>query len=134
MVKEVNKEEALNTARGLIEEAVAVATEAGIDPSSIVEPHCRETPAPENNSDQQDSQELRWHDVTVTIDDTIAELFEMSKPDGNPEQEPAFRVTRSTADFVQQDFKRYGAALERIAENWREEKARFLSEEKGGKK
>ena len=32
----MNKEEALNTARRLIKEAVAVATEAGIDPASIV--------------------------------------------------------------------------------------------------
>ena len=130
----MNKEEALNTARRLIKEAVAVATEAGIDPASIVEPHCRETPAPEDNGGHQASPELRWHGVPVTIDDATADFFEMSKPDGDPEQEPAFRVTRSTADFVRQDFKRYGAALERMAENWREEKASAVSEKKVGKK
>ena len=130
----MNKEEAFITARGLIKEAVAVATEAGIDPASIVEPHCRETPAPEDNGSHQVSPELKWHGVPVTIDDSTADLFEMSKPDGDPEQEPAFRVTRSTADFVRQDFKRYGAALERMVEDWREEKASVVSEKKGGKK
>ncbi len=130
----MNKEEALITARRLIKEAVAVATEAGIDPTSIVEPHCRETPAPEDNGGHHASPELRWHGVPVTIDDATADLFEMSKPDGDPEQEPAFRVTRATADFVRQDFKRYGAALERMAENWREEKASAVSEKKGSKK
>ena len=68
MVKEVNKEKALNTARGLIEEAVAVATEAGIDPSSVIEPHCRETPA-------------RQHHVIKVedSDETLAELCEAAK-------------------------------------------------------
>jgi hypothetical protein len=76
----VNKEEALITARRLIKEAVAVATEAGIDPASIVEPHCRKTPAPEDNGGHLASPELRWHGVPVTIDAATADLFEMSKP------------------------------------------------------
>jgi hypothetical protein len=38
---------------------------------------------------------------------TPIELFEMFKPDDDPEQKPAFRVTQSTANLVRQDFERY---------------------------
>jgi hypothetical protein len=63
--------------------------------------------------------------VSVIIDDDTDELFEMSKPDDDPEQKPAFQVTQSTANLVRQDFERYRPSLERMAEEWQENK-RFL--------
>ncbi len=56
--------------------------------------------------------------------------FEMPEPDDDPGQEPAFRVTRSTADLVEQDFERYRPSLERMADDWREQKKRFMQENK----
>ncbi len=54
--------------------------------------------------------------------------FEMPEPDDDPGQEPAFRVTRSTADLVEQDFERYRPSLERMANDWREAKKRAVQE------
>ena len=112
----MNKGEALNNARGLIEKAVEVATKAGLDPSFIVEPYCPETHATQNNSSHRESQELGWCGVLVTIDNATTGLFEMSEPNDDPEQKPVFRVTQSTAELVRQDFERYRDALERMAE------------------
>lgn len=58
----------------------------------------------------------------VIIDNDTTELFEMSKPDDNPEQKPVFVVTQSTANLVQRDFERYRPSLERMVEDWREAK------------
>ncbi|MBA3714651.1 MAG: hypothetical protein H0W76_19705 [Pyrinomonadaceae bacterium] len=127
----MNQDEARNAAHELIEEAVAVATKAGIDPTSIIETYLPQTLTTPDAGGQQESPELMWHGVSVTIDAAIAGLFEMPELNDDPDQQPAFHVTQSTADFVQQDFERYGAALERMAESWREEKTLSLSEKKG---
>jgi len=127
----MNQDEARNAAHELIEEAVAVATKAGIDPTSIIETYLPQTLTTQDAGGQQESPELMWHGVSVTIDAAIAGLFEMPELNDDPDQQPAFHVTQSTADFVQQDFERYGAALERMAESWREEKTLSLSEKKG---
>ncbi|MBA2527917.1 MAG: hypothetical protein H0V18_19370 [Pyrinomonadaceae bacterium] len=75
-------------------------------------------------------QEMEWCDIKVIVDDATTDLFEMPEPDEDPEQEPAFRVTRSTAELVDQDFERYRSSLERMADDWREEKKRFIQENK----
>jgi hypothetical protein len=124
----VSKEEALDTARRLVQEAVDVAKSAGIDPASVVAPHCAETVA--TKSDGQGSESLMWGGVPGIIDDSTEGLFEMPEPDGDPEQKPAFLVTQSTADLVQLDFERYEPSLERMAEDWQEDKKRALSENK----
>jgi hypothetical protein len=49
----------------------------------------------------------------------------MSKPDDDPEQKPAFRVTQSTANLVRRDFERYKPSFERMAEDWQEDKTFF---------
>ena len=125
----MNKEEALKTARGLVREAVDAAAEAGIDPASVVAPHCPETGAA-RHAGGGDSQTLMWSEAPVVIDDSTEGLFEMPEPDNDPEQKPAFVVTQSTADLVRQDFERYKPSLERMAEDWEEKKERVLSEAK----
>lgn len=129
----MSKEEALNTARRLVREAVDVAGRAGIDPASVVAPHCPETAAPQDTDDGSGSQTLMLGEVPAVIDNSTEGLFEMPEPDGDPEQKPAFIVTQSTADFVRQDFERYKPSLERMAEDWEEKKGRILSEAKGDK-
>ncbi len=126
----MNQDEARDAAHKLIEEAVAVAIKADIDPTSIIEPYLPQTLSTQDAGGQQESPELMWHGVPVTIDAAIAGLFEMPEVNNDPDQQPSFYVTQSTADFVQQDFERYGAALERMAESWREEKTLLLSEKK----
>lgn len=74
-------------------------------------------------------QGMEWCDIKVIVNEATTDLFEMPEPDDDPEQEPAFRVTRSTADLVAQDFERYRPSLERMADDWREEKKRFLQKE-----
>ena len=71
------------------------------------------------------SENLKWCGVSVIIDNDTSELFEMSKPDDDPEQKPAFLVTQSTANLVGQDFERYEPSLERMAEDWQEDKNLF---------
>lgn len=71
-----------------------------------------------------------WCRVPVIIDDDTAELFHMPAPDEDAEQQPAFRVTKSTADLVSQDFARYHPSLERMVEDWREAKERVMQEKK----
>ena len=125
----MSKEEALNNARRLVQEAVDIANSAGIDPADVVAPHCAETAATQNHGDDQSSENLSWCGVSVIIDNDTSELFEMSKPDDDPEQKPAFHVTQSTANLVQKDFERYKPSLERMAEDWQENKE-TLSKEK----
>jgi hypothetical protein len=73
---------------------------------------------------------LEWCGVLVTVDDTITELFAMPNPNEDPDQKPEFHVTPSTADLVAQDFERYKPSLERMVDDWQEEKERFMQEKK----
>jgi hypothetical protein len=103
-----SKAGALSDARKLVQEAVDVANRAGIDPSYVFEPHLAEAKMIEGQEN------LMWCSVPVIIDNDTTELFEMSKPDDNPEQKPVFVVTQSTASLVQQDFERYTPSLKRM--------------------
>ena len=76
------------------------------------------------------NQPIEWCGVPVIEDDAITELFEMPAPDQDPDQKPEFRVTPSTADLVKQDFELYKPSLERMADEWQEEKKRFMEEKK----
>ncbi|HEX8354994.1 MAG TPA: hypothetical protein VF611_18960 [Pyrinomonadaceae bacterium] len=127
----MSKEEALNTARRLVREAVDAAGRAGIDPASVVAPHCAETAASQDEGDGGGSQTLMLGELPAVIDNSTEGLFEMPEPDDDPGQKPAFIVTQSTADLVRQDFERYKPSLERMAEDWEEKKERVLSETKG---
>ena len=130
----MSKEEALNTARRLVREAVDAAGRAGIDPALVVAPHCAETAASQDTHDGGGgSQALMLGVVPAIIDNSTVGLFEMPEPDDDPGQKPAFLVTQSTADLVRQDFERYKPSLERMAEDWEEKKKRILSEAKGDK-
>jgi hypothetical protein len=129
----MSKEEALNTARRLVREAVDAAGRAGIDPASVVALHCPETAASQDDDDGSGSQTLMLGEVPAVIDNSTEWLFDMPEPDDDPEQKPAFLVTQSTADLVRQDFERYKPSLERMAEDWEEKKERILSEAKGNK-
>jgi hypothetical protein len=79
-------------------------------------------------------QNTQWGDYPFIVDDATSELFEISPPDKDPEQKPAFRVTSSTADLVKQDFELYKPSLERMVDTWREEKERFMKEQAARKK
>ena len=125
----MSKEGVLINARRLVQEAVDIADRAGIDPSQVVAPYCAETAAAQADGDGRSSDNLKWCGVSVIIDDDTHELFEMSKPDDDPEQKPAFLVTQSRANLVRQDFERYKPSLERMAEEWQENK-RSLSIQK----
>ncbi len=127
--KSTRKDAVLSNARRLVQEAVDVANRAGIDPSQVVEPHCAETPATHDDGDGPSSDKLKWCGVAVVIDDGTHELFEMSKPDDDPEQKPAFLVTHSTANLVRQDFERYEPSLQRMKKEWQENK-KSLSNQK----
>jgi hypothetical protein len=74
--------------------------------------------------------QIDWCCVPVIVDDDTIELFQMAAPDEDAEQQPAFRVTRSTADLVSQDFARYQPSLQRMADNWREAKMRVMKTRK----
>ena len=131
----MSKEEALNSAHRLVQEAVDIANEAGIDASSVVAPHCAEAAVKDNNGgDEDDSKTLNWCGVPVIIDNKIAGLFEMPELNGDLEQKPAFLVTQATADLVQPDFERYRPSLERMAEDWQEEKNQFMREQANRKR
>jgi len=130
----MSKEEALNTARRLVQEAVDMAGRAGNDPASVVAPHCPETAASQVEDDGRGAQTLMLGEVPAVIDNSTEGLFEMPKPDDDPEQKPAFLLTQTTADLVRQDFERYKPSLERMAEDWEEKKERALSEAKSDKK
>ena len=116
----MSKAEALSIARRLVQEAVDVANRADIDPADVVEPYCDE--AGNQNAKDRGSKSLTWCCVPVTIDNDTLDLFAMPKPDDDPQQMPAFVVTQSTANLVQQDFERYKPSLERMAEEWRKAK------------
>ena len=75
-------------------------------------------------------QPIEWCGVTIMIDDATTGLFEMPPPDDDPHQKPEFRVTPSTADLVKQDFERYKPSLERMVNDWQEEKERFMQDNK----
>jgi hypothetical protein len=133
--KVLSREEALSVARGLVQEAVDVAGKAGIAPSSILTPHCSEIAVKDDSKDDSvgdgDSKTLNWCDIPVEIDNSTEGLFEMPELNDDLEQKPAFLVTQATADFVLQDFERYKPSLERMAEDWREEKSQFMREQAG---
>ena len=69
---------------------------------------------------------MAWLAIPVIVDNSTVELFEMSTPDDDPEQRPAFVVTQSTADLVGQDFERYRPSLTRMLATWQEEKGRIM--------
>ena len=121
----MSKERVLINARRIVQEAVRIADRAGIEAPQVVAPYCAETAAGQPDEEGRSSDNLEWCGVSVIIDDDTDELFEMSKPDDDPEQKPAFQVTQSTANLVRQDFERYRPSLERMAEEWQENK-RFL--------
>jgi hypothetical protein len=128
----MSKEEALQTARRLVREAVDAAGRAGIDPASVVAPHCPETDAAQDDDDDgRGSQTLMLGGVPAGGDSSTEGLIEMHEPDDDPEQKPAFIVTQTTADLVQQDFERYKPSLERKAVGWEEKNGRVWSEAKG---
>lgn len=77
--------------------------------------------------------QIEWCCVPVIVDDDTTELFQMPTPDEGAEQQPAFRVTESTAALVSQDFARYEPSLQRMAENWREAKKRVMRDKKAQK-
>jgi hypothetical protein len=126
----MSKEEALKTARRLVQEAVDTAGRAGINPALVVAPHCQGTSAAADESRGRGSHTLILGEVPGVIDNSTVGLFEMPEPDNDPEQKPAFLITQSTADLVRQDFERYRPSLERMAEDWMEKKRRILSETK----
>ena len=125
----MNREEALDAARQLVQEAVDVADKAGIDPSSVLAPHCSEIALKDNDGVGDDSQTLNWCEVPVKIDNSTDGLFEMSEPDNDLEQKPAFLVTQATADLVRHDYERYQPSLERMVEDWQEAKSQFMREQ-----
>jgi hypothetical protein len=131
--KAMSREEALDTARRLVQEAVDVADRAGIDPSSVLAPHCSEAAVKEDDGGNEDSETLTWCKVPVKVDNSTKGLFEMSVLNDDLEQKPDFLVTQATADLVRQDFERYKPSLERMVEDWREEKNQFMREQ-GNKK
>jgi hypothetical protein len=130
----MNQKQALDTARRLVEQAVEIADTAGIEAADVVAPHCAEPTAQGSSGGGGegrhggDDPAPVWCGVPVVVDDRTTGLFEMPEPDEDPAQEPTFIATRSTADFVRQDFARYESALERMAERWREEKKRVMAE------
>ena len=133
----MSQQEAFITARKLVEEAVEVATKAGLDPSAVIEPHCPETIAALEHDGRRpgaDPPGLVWCGVPVIIDNDTVVPFEMLRRTADPEQRPVLQVTESTAALVRQEFERYRESLERMAENWQEEKTRLLAEAKGRKK
>ena len=74
--------------------------------------------------------QTEWCGVPIIINDATSDLFQMSEPDENPNQQPEFHITQSTADIVPLDFQRYQPSLQRMIENWREEKERVMRQKK----
>ena len=72
-----------------------------------------------------------WCCVPVIIDNETAELFQLTSPDEDPAQRMAFRVTQSTADLVPLDFERYQPSLQRMVDDWRQQKARVMQMKPG---
>ena len=128
--KSISKEEVLANARSLVQEAVDIAGKAGIDPAQLVAPYCEEITTTSADGDGQGANGLEWCGVQVIIDNETRELFEMSKPDEDPEQKPSFLVTQSTANLVRKDFERYKPSLERMAEEWLDQKGPLTTQNK----
>ena len=122
----MSREEALSAARRLVQEAVDVADKAGIDPSSVLTPHCPETAVKDNDGDGDNAETLSWCNVPVKIDNRTEGLFEMPELNDDLEQKPVFLVTQATTDLVLEDFERYKPSLERMVEDWQEEKSQFM--------
>jgi len=74
--------------------------------------------------------QIEWCCVPVVVDNTTTDLFHMAPPNQDADQKAEFRVTRATMDLVPQDFERYKPSLERMAEDWREEKEREMKKAK----
>ena len=132
--KAMDREEALGVARRLVREAVEVADKAGIDPSSVLAPHCPDVAVKDAGGEGDDPTAPRWCDVPVRIDNSTDALFEMPALNEDLEQQPTFLVTQATADLVRQDFERYQPSLERMIEDWQEEKRQFMREQSSRKK
>jgi len=73
----------------------------------------------------------QWCCVPVVIDDDTSELFLLVSPDEDPGQRMEFRVTQSTADLVPLDFERYQPSLQRMVDDWRQQKARVMKMKPG---
>jgi hypothetical protein len=87
-----------------------------------------------NEDKEVSGREVEWCGVPVVVNDSTNGLFEMTPPDEDAEQKPAFLVTQSTAGLVEQDFERYKPSLERMVDDWREAKERFMHEKKAENK
>jgi len=74
--------------------------------------------------------QIDWCCVPVILDDDTTELFQMSAPDEDAEQQPAFLVTKSTAALVSQDFGRYEPSLQRMIDDWHKAKRRVMQDKK----
>ncbi|MCM3906189.1 MAG: hypothetical protein ND866_31265 [Pyrinomonadaceae bacterium] len=74
--------------------------------------------------------QLDWCCVTVIVDEDTTELFQMPAPDEDAEQQPAFQVTKSTADLVSQDFARYEPSLQRMVHDWRKSKEQVMQDKR----
>lgn len=73
------------------------------------------------------NKQIEWCCIPVTVDDTVAELIQMTPPNQDAKQQPEFRVTKATMGLVPQDFDRYKPSLERMAAHWHEEKERQMN-------
>jgi hypothetical protein len=73
----------------------------------------------------------QWCCVPIIIDDETSELFRLDSPDEDPDQRIAFRVTQSTADLVPLDFSRYEPSLQRMVDDWRQQKERVMQMKPG---
>jgi hypothetical protein len=78
-----------------------------------------------------DTKPIEWCCVPVIIDNETSELFKLVVPDEDPEQLMTFSVTQSTADLVPLDFERYQPSLQRMADDWRQQKARVMQMKPG---
>jgi hypothetical protein len=128
----VDHQQALDTARELVERAIEIAGEAGIETSEVLAPYCGLLSTENGDGIYHDVQKglLLWGGDPLHVDNGTEGLFEMCEPDDDPAQQPSFLVTQSTADLVHQDFARYKSALGRMVEKWREEKERVLAEKR----
>ena len=125
------KKEVLTDARRLVQEAVDVATRAGIDPSQVVAAHCEDSNAITENGAGQGPDNLEWFGVPVIIDNNTRGLLEIATADNDLAQKPSFVVTQSTANLVRQDFERYKPSLERMIDDWQEAKKPLNGPTKG---
>lgn len=76
------------------------------------------------------NKQIEWCSVPVIVDDTTADLFHMEPPNQDADQKPEFRVTQATMDLVPGDFERYKPSLQRMVDQWLEEKEREMAKGK----